>query len=121
MEFCRNRCCPFEDCEQHPRRAPRGFAYTVKAMDENCDRYKEYLAREKEKQQRIQEVTFGKAYHIFSDNENPEVSDEEKGAAILKIINMETHNSVTKASMLKVIRWLLELSFEVPDGKFPEK
>ena len=45
-----------------------------------------------------------------------DISDEEKAAAIFKVVNMETHNSVTKASMLKVLRWLLEFSFEIKEG-----
>ncbi len=55
-----------------------------------------------------------KAYAIFYDIENPEIPDEEKGAAIWKVVNMETHNSVTKAAMLKVIRYLMGLAFELP-------
>ena len=47
----------------------------------------------------------------------PDYSDEEKGLAVLKIVNMETHNSIRKDDMLKVIRWLLELSFELPEEK----
>lgn len=38
---------------------------------------------------------------------------EEKGLAIYIVMNMETHNSVTKDSMLKVIRWLWDRAFEI--------
>ena len=55
----------------------------------------------------------GKARAIFDNIENASESIEEKGAAIYIVMNMETHNSVTKASMLKVIRWLLERAFEI--------
>ncbi len=37
-----------------------------------------------------------------------------KAYAILK---METHNSVTKAAMLKVIDYLLHLAFDVQEGQ----
>ena len=57
-------------------------------------------------------MRFGKAYAIFA---NIDSTDEEKGAAILQILKMETHNSVTKAAMLKVIRYLLNLAFDVPE------
>ena len=56
------------------------------------------------------------AYSIFHNIEAPKITDEEKGLAIWKIVSMETHNSVTKAAMLKVIRYLLGLCFELPEG-----
>lgn len=59
-------------------------------------------------------MKISKAYTIFCDIENPKISDEEKGAAIWKVVNMETHNSITKAEMLKVIRYLMGLAFELP-------
>ena len=61
-------------------------------------------------------MKFGKAYAIFARIDSPDYTDEEKGAAIHTILKMETHNSVTKASMLKVLRWLLEFSFEIKEG-----
>jgi hypothetical protein len=60
-------------------------------------------------------VKFGKAYAIFANIDSPDYTDEEKGAAILAVLKMETHNSVTKAAMLKVIDYLLRLAFEVPE------
>lgn len=59
-------------------------------------------------------MRFGKAYAIFANIDSPDYTDEEKGAAILAVLKMETHNSVPKASMLKVINYLLRLAFEVP-------
>ena len=58
-------------------------------------------------------MNIGKARAIFDNIENASESIEEKGAAILIVMNMETHNSVTKASMLKVIRWLWDRAFEI--------
>ena len=55
----------------------------------------------------------GKARAIFDNIENASESIEEKGEAIYIVMNMETHNSVTKASMLKVIRWLWNRAFEI--------
>lgn len=60
-------------------------------------------------------MKIGEAWNIFYDINNPEISDEEKGMAIYTIWKMETHNSVTKAAMLKVIGWLLKLAFELPE------
>ena len=63
-------------------------------------------------------MTKGRALAIFENIENASESIEEKGAAILIVMNMETHNSVTKASMLKVIRWLWDRVFELEqEGK----
>ncbi len=115
MEFCRKRSCPIEDCQHHPSHALRGFAYTARDMDKGCKRLDDYLAGKAAKEERIQKMTHGIAYRIFHDIENPNVSTEEKGAAILKIIDMETHNSVTKAAMLKVIRWLWNQVFELTE------
>jgi len=55
----------------------------------------------------------GRALAIFENIENATVSIEEKGLAIYIVVNMATHNSVTKTSMLKVIRWLLDRAFEI--------
>ena len=62
-------------------------------------------------------MKFGKAYAIFANIDSPDYTDEEKGAAILAILEMETHNSVTKAAMLKVIDYLLHLAFDVLEPK----
>ena len=51
---------------------------------------------------------------VLGDEEQESV---EKGAAILAILEMETHNSVTKAAMLKVIDYLLHLAFDVLEPK----
>ena len=55
----------------------------------------------------------GRALAIFENIENASESAEEKGMAIHIVMNMETHNSVTKASMPKVIRWLWDRAFEI--------
>lgn len=116
MEFCRKSVCPFTDCQHHSCHAPRSFAYTTRDMDPGCKRLDDYQAEEEAKAKRIQSMSTGTAYVIFRNIDNPDISTEEKAAAIYKIINMETHNSVTKASMLKALRWLLELSFDIEEG-----
>lgn len=116
MVFCRLYKCPMDDCKYHPCHAPRGFAYTSRDMDVGCKRLADYQAEEAAKEERIQKMNLGTACVIFQNIDAPDISDEEKAAAIFKVINMETHNSVTKASMLKVLRWLLEFSFEIKEG-----
>ena len=58
-------------------------------------------------------MNHGKARAIFDNIENASESIEEIGEAIYIVMNMETHNSVTKANMLKVIRWLWDRTFEL--------
>ncbi len=115
MEFCRKRTCPLDDCQHHASQAPRGFAYTARDMDMGCKRLDDYLAGEAAKEERIQKMSLGTACVIFQNIDGPGISTEEKAAAIFKVINMETHNSITKAAMLKALRWLLELSFDIQE------
>jgi len=49
----------------------------------------------------------GKACAIFSHIESDLYSDYEKAEAIHTVLNMETHNGITKISLLGVLRWLL--------------
>ena len=117
MDYFINQERPFFYCDHHLDRAPRGFAVTVKDMDKACSRYAEHQAAETEKQEKIQRMTMGDAYIIFSDIDDPGIEDEVKGMAIWKIINLETHNGVTKDMMLKVIRYLMGLAFDLPEEK----
>ena len=64
-------------------------------------------------------MKFGKAYAIFYKIDSPDFTDEEKCEAIYHITQMETHNSITKAAMLKVIWWLLNLVADVPEDAKP--
>lgn len=58
----------------------------------------------------------GKSCAIFMDIDNDKYTVEEKGAAILAVVNMATHNGVTKDAMLCVIRFLLPLAYDMPEG-----
>lgn len=60
-------------------------------------------------------MKISEACHIFDHIDSEEYTDEEKGMAIYEVTKMYTHNSITKASMLKVIEYLLEMSFEMPE------
>ena len=53
----------------------------------------------------------GKACAIFHDIFNPAYTDIERGEAIRKVIDMETHNGITKTDMLYVISYLWEMCF----------
>lgn len=57
-------------------------------------------------------MNIGKACAIFENINSEKYSEYEKAMAIYIVMNMETHNSVTKASMLEAIRWLWDRNFE---------
>ena len=59
----------------------------------------------------------GKARAIFDDIDNATETVEEKGLAIRMVLDMETHNSVTKASLLKVLDWLWNQHFELEEDE----
>lgn len=63
----------------------------------------------------MERMTLGDAYAIFANIDTVELADEVKGLAVWKIARMGTHNGVTKDMMLKVIRWLLGLCFDVTE------
>ena len=62
-------------------------------------------------------MDIGKAMAIFEDINNSEYSECDKALAIYRVMHMETHNAVTKASMLEVIRWLWDRQFELVEGE----
>ncbi len=61
-------------------------------------------------------MNIGKAIAIFANIESSAYTDEEKGTAIMQVALMPTHNGITKTAMLKVIWWLLNLAFDLPEG-----
>ena len=60
-------------------------------------------------------MELGKARAIFDDINRPGLTDIERGEAIKVVMEMETHNSVTKAAMLGVIRYLWNMIFQMED------
>ena len=48
------------------------------------------------------------AMTIFKDIHNDEIDPEDKLTAIQEVLDMATHNGVTKADLLEVLRWLVE-------------
>ena len=59
----------------------------------------------------------GKARAVFENIYSDKYSDVLKAAAIYKVMHMDTHDAVTKASMLEVIRWLWDRQFELVEGE----
>lgn len=60
-------------------------------------------------------MNIGKACAIFVQIESDKYTLEEKGTAIYKVLQMPTHNGITKAKMLSVINFLLRLAYDVPE------
>jgi len=54
----------------------------------------------------------GTAVAIFKNLFDSRYSIAEKGAAIRTVIDMETHNSITKCQMLVAMNWMWEQLFE---------
>ena len=62
-------------------------------------------------------MKIGNARAVFENINSDEYSEIEKAMAIYRVMHMETHNAVTKASMLEVIRWLWDRQFELVEGE----
>ena len=62
-------------------------------------------------------MTLGEAVAIFNSINRDDKTPEEKGMAIRRVLDMETHNSITKDTLLKVVRWLYDMVFEECDDK----
>lgn len=62
-------------------------------------------------------MDIGKAMAIFHNINSDKYSDNEKAMAIYRVMHMETHNAVTKESMLEVIRWLWDRQYELVEGE----
>ena len=63
-------------------------------------------------------MNIGMARAIFDNLDDCKTPMEEKGLAIRKVIDMETHNSITKYQMLKAMNWMWIQIFELEqEGK----
>lgn len=54
------------------------------------------------------EMNIGKACAIFKNINSDEYTVLEKRSAIRIVLKMATHNSITKADFLEVLRWMME-------------
>lgn len=60
-------------------------------------------------------MNFGQAYKILNDIDSDKYTVEEKAMAIKVILDMETHNGVTKTVLLKAMNWLWNEHYELID------
>lgn len=59
----------------------------------------------------------GAAIAIFENLDDCQRPMETKGLAIRMVIDMETHNSITKDKMLKAMNWMWNQIFELYPGE----
>lgn len=62
-------------------------------------------------------MKFGQAYKILENIDSEVYTVDEKAMAIKVILDMETHNGVTKAVLLKAMNWLWNEHYELIDGE----
>ena len=60
-------------------------------------------------------MNIGKAVAIFENIDSSEFSDDEKAEAIWLVLNMPTHNSITKDNILKAFKWLFLQFYDVEE------
>lgn len=58
-------------------------------------------------------MRFGEAYKILENIDSERYTAEEKGVAIRIILDMETHNGVSKTVLLRVLNWLWNEHYEL--------
>lgn len=63
----------------------------------------------------IKEMGLGKATAIFYDLESDKYTDLEKVTALKIVVDMETHNGITKDEILKAFNWLLLKDYIITD------
>lgn len=55
----------------------------------------------------------GRAIVIFTNIKKETCSEMEKVQAIKRVLEMPTHNGITKSEMVEVIDWLLHQAYEI--------
>lgn len=60
-------------------------------------------------------MSVNKAVAIFTNINSNDFTDDEKAIAIHQVVNMPTHNSITKNVMLEVIKFLWNKLYEIQE------
>lgn len=58
-------------------------------------------------------MNIGKACAIFEEIDSDKYTDNEKLIAIHEVLQMPTHNGITKYDIIKAFRWFFEFANEV--------
>lgn len=60
-------------------------------------------------------MNIGKACAIIKNINANNISDDDKALAIYIVMNMETHNGITKSELIEAVKWLWNRSYEVSE------
>lgn len=60
-------------------------------------------------------MNIAKATVIFLNLDSEQFTDEEKAMAIYEIMNMPTHNSINKVSIIEALKWLWNKAYELEE------
>ena len=60
-------------------------------------------------------INIGKAQAVFQQIKSDKYSDDEKLRAIWAVLDMPTHNGVTKDTILEAFRWLFDYAIETEE------
>ena len=60
-------------------------------------------------------INIGKAQVVFQQIKSDKYSDDEKLRAIWAVLDMPTHNGVTKDTILEAFRWLFDYAIETEE------
>lgn len=66
-------------------------------------------------------MNIGKACAVFNQIESDKYSDDEKLRAIWAVLDMPTHNAITKDKIIAAFRWLFEYAIEIDSEEEEEK
>lgn len=66
-------------------------------------------------------ITIGKACAVFQQIKSGKYSEDEKLQAIWAVLDMPTHNGITKATILEAFRWLFDYAIEIDPESEIEK
>lgn len=66
-------------------------------------------------------ITIGKACAVFQQIKSDEYSEGEKLRAIRGVLDMPTHNGITKNTILEAFRWLFDYAIEIDSESEVEK
>ena len=66
-------------------------------------------------------INTGKACAVFKQIKSDKYSEDEKLRAIWTVLDMPTHNSITKDTILEAFRWLFDYAIEIAPESEIEK
>lgn len=62
-------------------------------------------------------INIGKAQAVFQQIKSDKWSEDEKLRAIWAVLDMPTHNGITKDTILEAFRWLFDCAIEIEERR----